>query len=179
MALSWKPFAKKPEPTRGHVRLHASTSGAITGLEVKSALLPEEVHPALHEALRGLEGAWAKAREGRLERHLRAVHKKGGMLDRLRGRMTQREAAARAEVAGEVFFGTHGPVTVAVDGTFAYVELRLHGQPAIEEATGHLPRALEAACKACEVRWEEKILEAGDSDEEALEQDTSDDEKGV
>jgi ParB-like chromosome segregation protein Spo0J len=156
-------FSSKPKPSRGHVRVHASRSGHITGLEVKAALLPEEVQPALSEALRAAGPAWRAALEARLERHKRAVHKNASVLDRVRGRVLEREEAAEAVVPGEVFFATAGPVTLAVDGNLRFVELRLHEAQNLEEAAGHLPRALEAACKACEARWEEKILEHTES----------------
>lgn len=160
-------FSKEKPVPAGHLRVHASLLGDVTGVEVLAPLEPAEVEPALQQAFMALEQRRAASSQKRLDEHLRAVRKKAGMMDRLRGRVTHREEAAHDVVPAEIFEGNAGPVHVSVDGRFGFVRLRVDGGTSAREAGGFLPRALEEACKACEGRWEEVVLGADDDEKSA------------
>lgn len=142
----------------GHLRVYADPAGALTGVEVLSPLLPEEVAPALEAAVRALAERRAPASAARLEAHRKALRGKAGMLDRLRGRVTHREEAASEVVPNERFEGRAGPVRVHIDGRLAFLSLSVDAGADAHEAGAYLPRALEEACKACEARWEQVVL---------------------
>lgn len=155
--MAWFGRRRKEAP-RGHLRVYAEKSGKLTGVEVLSPLLAEEVAPALEAAMQSLAERRATSAAARLEAHKKALRGKAGMLDRLRGRVTHREEAAEEVVPGERFEGRAGPVLVRVDGRFQYLSLSVDEGADAREAGASLPRALEEACKACEARWEQVIL---------------------
>jgi DNA-binding protein YbaB len=151
----------------GHIRLFASGDGELNGIEVVSSLVAEEVQPALEQALRALAPKSEAARHARIDAHKKAVSKKAGMLDKIRGKASQRLEAAERNLPTELFEGSAGSVTIYVDGMLGFVKLDVVAAIGVEEAAGLVPRALDNAQSAALAAWEHAVLADEEDDKES------------
>jgi DNA-binding protein YbaB len=155
----------KGKGNSGHIRVHASGDGRMTSIEVIAPLLAEEVQPALDKALTALAPKTLAARRETLEAHKKAVRKKAGVLDKLRGKAAERLAEAEANLPTELFEGKAGSVTVHVDGELGFVRLDVTAAIGVEEAGRLVPEALDNARGAALAAWERVVVGAAEAQE--------------
>jgi len=160
-------FKKKKKSEAGHLRVFTTPDGRLSGVEVVSPLLPEEVAPALETALTELSRRSETARRGRVEAHVKACRKKAGILDKLSGKAKERLARAEEKMPAEMFDGRAGAVGITLDGGLGHVSVTVDDGCAAVEAIGLLKRATAAAEDKALEAWEREVLGAAEEEEPA------------
>jgi len=160
-------FKKKPdEKERGRVQVSLNPETGAFHAEVLSPILAHEVAAALEHTLRAMVPITERRRRALVDSWIREKTKENKLVDKLAGRASRWEAAARARLPLEHFTGraAGGFVEVTVDGTLAFRSLEVHPGAQPESAFALAADALRDAERACEARYHEVLAGGLDDD---------------